>query len=34
VAVYINLNPIVAAVLGVLLLSERATPVFLLALWQ
>ena len=31
VAVYINLNPIVAAVLGVLLLSERATPVFLLS---
>ena len=31
VAVYINLNPIVAAVLGVMLLSERATPVFLLS---
>jgi drug/metabolite transporter (DMT)-like permease len=31
VAVYINLNPIVAAALGVLLLSERATPVFLLS---
>ena len=31
VAVYINLNPIVAALLGVLLLSERATPVFLLS---
>jgi drug/metabolite transporter (DMT)-like permease len=31
VAVYINLNPIVAATLGVLLLSERATPVFLLS---
>jgi drug/metabolite transporter (DMT)-like permease len=31
VAVYINLNPIVAAILGVLLLSERATPVFLLS---
>jgi drug/metabolite transporter (DMT)-like permease len=31
VAVYVNLNPIVAAMLGVLLLSERATPVFLLS---
>ena len=31
VAVYINLNPIVAAVLGVLLLSEQVTPVFLLS---
>jgi drug/metabolite transporter (DMT)-like permease len=31
VAVYINLNPIVAAALGVLLLSERASPVFLLS---
>ena len=31
VAVYINLNPIVAAALAVLLLSERATPVFLLS---
>ena len=31
VAVYINLNPIVAATLGVLLLSERVTPVFLLS---
>jgi drug/metabolite transporter (DMT)-like permease len=29
VTVYINLNPVVAATLGVLLLSERATPVFL-----
>jgi hypothetical protein len=31
VAVYINLNPVVAATLGVLLLSERATPVFVLS---
>jgi drug/metabolite transporter (DMT)-like permease len=31
VAVYINLNPLVAATLGVLLLSERATPLFLLS---
>jgi drug/metabolite transporter (DMT)-like permease len=31
VAVYINLNPIVAAMLGVLLLSERATLVFILS---
>ena len=31
VAVYINLNPIVAAMLGVVLLSELATPVFLLS---
>jgi drug/metabolite transporter (DMT)-like permease len=31
VAVYINVNPIVAATLGVLLLSERATPVFVLS---
>jgi drug/metabolite transporter (DMT)-like permease len=31
VTVYINLNPIVAAILGVWLLSERATPVFLLS---
>jgi drug/metabolite transporter (DMT)-like permease len=31
VAVYINLNPIVAATLGVLLLDERATPVFLVS---
>lgn len=31
VAVYINLNPVVAATLGVVLLSERATPVFLLS---
>ncbi len=31
VTVYINLNPIVAAVLGVLLLSERATPLFLVS---
>jgi drug/metabolite transporter (DMT)-like permease len=30
-AVYINLNPIVAAILGVVLLSERATPVFLVS---
>ena len=29
VTVYINLNPVVAATLGVVLLSERATPVFL-----
>jgi drug/metabolite transporter (DMT)-like permease len=29
VTVYINLNPVVAATLGVLLLSERATPIFL-----
>jgi drug/metabolite transporter (DMT)-like permease len=31
VAVYVNLNPIVAAILGVLLLSERASPTFLLS---
>lgn len=31
VAVYVNLNPIVAAMLGVLLLSESATPIFLLS---
>jgi drug/metabolite transporter (DMT)-like permease len=31
VAVYINLNPVVAATLGVWLLSERATPLFLLS---
>jgi drug/metabolite transporter (DMT)-like permease len=31
VTIYINLNPIIAAVLGVWLLSERATPVFLLS---
>jgi drug/metabolite transporter (DMT)-like permease len=31
VAIYINLNPIVAATLGVLLLSERATPMFVLS---
>jgi drug/metabolite transporter (DMT)-like permease len=31
VAVYINLNPIVAAILGVLLLSEEPTQVFLIA---
>jgi aryl-alcohol dehydrogenase-like predicted oxidoreductase/drug/metabolite transporter (DMT)-like permease len=31
VAVYINVNPVVAAILGVWLLSERATPVFLLS---
>jgi drug/metabolite transporter (DMT)-like permease len=31
VAVYINLNPIVAATLGVLLLSERATFVFVVS---
>ena len=31
VTIYINLNPIVAATLGVWLLSERATPVFLLS---
>jgi drug/metabolite transporter (DMT)-like permease len=30
VAVYVNLNPIVAASLGVLLLSERASPIFLI----
>jgi drug/metabolite transporter (DMT)-like permease len=30
-AVYINLNPIVAAMLGVVLLSERATPLFLVS---
>jgi drug/metabolite transporter (DMT)-like permease len=30
-AVYINLNPIVAAILGGVLLSERATPVFLVS---
>jgi drug/metabolite transporter (DMT)-like permease len=30
-AVYINLNPVVAALLGVLLLSETATPLFLLS---
>lgn len=30
-AVYINLNPVVAAMLGVLLLSEKATPLFLLS---
>jgi drug/metabolite transporter (DMT)-like permease len=29
VTVYINLNPVVAATLGVLLLSEPATPIFL-----
>jgi drug/metabolite transporter (DMT)-like permease len=29
VAVYINVNPVIAAILGVWLLSERATPVFL-----
>jgi drug/metabolite transporter (DMT)-like permease len=31
VAVYINVNPIVAATLGVLLLSERVTPLFLVS---
>jgi aryl-alcohol dehydrogenase-like predicted oxidoreductase/drug/metabolite transporter (DMT)-like permease len=31
VAVYINVNPVVAAILGVWLLSERATPVFLVS---
>jgi drug/metabolite transporter (DMT)-like permease len=31
VAVYINLNPVVAAILGVVLLSEPASPVFLLS---
>jgi drug/metabolite transporter (DMT)-like permease len=31
VSVYINVNPIVAALLGVLLLSERASPIFLLS---
>jgi drug/metabolite transporter (DMT)-like permease len=31
VAVYVNLNPVVAALLGVALLSERATPGFLLS---
>jgi drug/metabolite transporter (DMT)-like permease len=30
VAVYMNLNPMVAALLGVLLLSERAEPIFFL----
>jgi drug/metabolite transporter (DMT)-like permease len=29
VTVYINVNPVIAAILGVWLLSERATPVFL-----
>jgi drug/metabolite transporter (DMT)-like permease len=29
VAVYVNLNPVVAAILGVILLSERATPIYL-----
>jgi drug/metabolite transporter (DMT)-like permease len=31
VAVYVNLNPIVAATLGVLLLSERAGPLFVVS---
>jgi drug/metabolite transporter (DMT)-like permease len=31
VTVYINLNPVVAAVLGMVLLSERATPLFLVS---
>jgi drug/metabolite transporter (DMT)-like permease len=31
VAIYINLNPVVAATLGVLLLSERPTPTFVLS---
>ncbi|MGH2787812.1 MAG: DMT family transporter [Actinomycetota bacterium] len=31
VSVYINLNPIVAAILGVILLSEQATPLFLVS---
>ncbi len=31
VAVYINVNPVVAAILGVWLLSEPATPVFLVS---
>jgi drug/metabolite transporter (DMT)-like permease len=31
VAVYVNLNPIVAATLGVLLLSERASPMFVVS---
>jgi drug/metabolite transporter (DMT)-like permease len=31
VAVYVNLNPIVAATLGVLLLSERASPLFVVS---
>ena len=30
VAVYVNLNPIVAALLGIVLLGERRSPVFLL----
>ena len=30
VAVYVNLNPIVAALLGILLLGERRSTVFLL----
>jgi DME family drug/metabolite transporter len=30
VAVYVNLNPIVAALLGIALLGERRSPVFLL----
>jgi drug/metabolite transporter (DMT)-like permease len=30
VAVYVNLNPIVAALLGILLLGERRSPVFVL----
>jgi drug/metabolite transporter (DMT)-like permease len=31
VAVYINLNPVIAAILGVLLLDERATPLYLVS---
>jgi drug/metabolite transporter (DMT)-like permease len=31
VAVYVNLNPVVAATLGVLLLSERASPMFVVS---
>jgi drug/metabolite transporter (DMT)-like permease len=31
VAIYVNLNPVVAATLGVLLLSERASPLFLVS---
>jgi len=30
VAVYVNLNPIVAALLGILLLGERRSPMFVL----
>ena len=30
VAVYVNLNPIVAALLGILLLGERRSPMFAL----